>query len=559
MTSLEKLNVGIVGAAGRGRSFKAGLEAAGARIRAVCDIRADRLDGCARLLGADEKYSDYADMLEKSDIDAVVVGTPMQFHVPQSILALEKGLHVLSEVPAGVSIEECRKLVEACGRSNAVYMMAENCTYIKTNVLVKELARQGLFGQVYYAEGEYLHELKELNELTPWRRRWQTGIDGITYGTHSLGPILQWMPGDRVVRVCCEGSGKHYRDPRDEYYHQDTSVMLCKTARGALIKIRVDMVSDRPHAMTNYQLQGTDGVYESSRGGPCDRGKIWLRALSGEIRWHDLDALLALDELADKYLPEMWRRPPPEALRAGHGGGDYFEVLDFINAIQGKAPCPIGIHQAMDMTLPGLVSQQSIAEGGKWLPVPDSREWVTARPEAQLKMVWPERLLDRPPAPKLPNDYYLRGYTDMDESRYLALMKKAGFEGWNRERLTKVLKNVLPGGFFVVQHGPSGFIVAAAMAVDRPTEEHPRAGELGWVAGDPEHKGKGLGLAVSAAATARLIQAGYRHIYLLSDDWRLPAMKTYLKLGYEPVMYREDMADRWQKVLAKLGWRPKAG
>ena len=375
MAVLEQLNFGIVGAAGRGRAFKDALVANNARIRAVCDIRADKLDECAECLGADEKYTDYAEMLERSELDAVVVATPMRFHTSQSIAALEKGLHVISEVPAGVSIEECRDLVLACKKSEAVYMMGENCNYFISNVLVKELVRQGVFGDVYYAEGEYLHELKALNEITRWRRKWQTGIDGITYGTHSLGPILQWMPGDRVVRVCCEGSGRHYRDPRGEYYHQDTAIMLCKTAKGALIKIRVDMVSDRPDAMANYQLQGTDGVYESSRGESCDRGRIWFRALSEEIKWHDIDSLIADPKLAQKYLPDMWRNPPPEALRAGHGGGDYFEVLDFINAIRGKAPCPIGIHEAMDMTLPGLISQQSIAQGGAWLEVPDSRKW----------------------------------------------------------------------------------------------------------------------------------------------------------------------------------------
>lgn len=371
MPVLEKLNVGLVGAVGRGRSFAVGFEANGARIHAVCDVRADELERCARRLGADEKYTDYAEMLEKSDLDAVLIGTPMHLHVPQCIMALEKDLHVLSEVPAGVSVGECRDLVEACQRSGGIYMMAENYTYIRANVLVKELVRQGLFGQVYYAEGEYLHELKSLNEQTPWRRKWQTGIDGVTYGTHSLGPILQWMQGDRVLRVCCEGTGRHYRDPRGDPYHQDTSVMLCKTAKGALIKIRVDMVSDRPHAMTNYQLQGTDGAYESSRGGPGDADKVWLRALSEEMKWHDLDSV------TEKYMPQMWRNPPPEALRAGHGGGDYFEVLEFLNAIRGAAPCPVGIHEAMDMTLPGLVSQESIAQDGAWLAVPDSREWVS--------------------------------------------------------------------------------------------------------------------------------------------------------------------------------------
>ena len=211
--------------------------------------------------------------------------------------------------------------------------------------------------------------MKELNEVTVWRRKWQTGIAGVTYGTHSLGPILQWMPGDRVVRVCCEDAGRRYKDPRGEPYSQTTPIMLCKTARDALLKIRVDMVSDRPHAMTNYMLQGTDGAYESSRGGTGENDKIWLRELSEQIHWVDLDSLAA------RYLPEIWRDPPEEALRAGHGGGDFFEVMDFIQAITGQAPCPIGIHEAMDMTLPGLVSQESILQDGAWLDVPDSRTW----------------------------------------------------------------------------------------------------------------------------------------------------------------------------------------
>ena len=157
-------------------------------------------------------------------------------------------------------------------------MMAENYTYMQPNVIVRELVRRGLFGKAYFAEGEYLHELKELNEITVWRRKWQTGVNGITYGTHSLGPILQWMPGDRVTAVCCAGSGRHYRDPRGVAYGNEAAcVMLCRMASGALVKIRVDMLSNRPHAMANYQLQGTDGCYESARA-PGEKDRIWLRA-----------------------------------------------------------------------------------------------------------------------------------------------------------------------------------------------------------------------------------------------------------------------------------------
>lgn len=370
MSDIEKLNVGIVGAVGRGRSFKEAFEASGvARIHAVCDINEAQLGKAMETLGASEKYVHYGEMLDKSDLDAVVIGTPMPLHVPQAIEALKRGLHVLSEVPAGVSIEECRELVRVCNQSNAVYMMAENYIYMKSNILIRELVRKGLFGEVYYAEGEYLHELKELNEITKWRRRWQTGINGITYGTHSLGPILQWMPGDRVVRVSCVGSGHHYKDSRGDYYEQeDTCVMLAKTQKGRLIKIRVDMLSNRPHAMTNYSLQGTKGCYESARS-VLEMDKIWL-----EDKCKDMNTWMDLWELQE-YLPDIWRNPPEEAIRAGHGGGDYYVVLDFINSIVNNQPCPIGIHEAMDMTLPGLVSQESILREGEWLEVPDSREW----------------------------------------------------------------------------------------------------------------------------------------------------------------------------------------
>ena len=122
MAVVEQLNIGIVGAAGRGASFRAAFDAHPVtRIHAVCDIREEALAEAAERLGATESYTDYQEMIEQSEIDAVMIGTPMPLHVPQAIAALDRGLHVLSEVPAGVSIEECRELVQATRRSTALY------------------------------------------------------------------------------------------------------------------------------------------------------------------------------------------------------------------------------------------------------------------------------------------------------------------------------------------------------------------------------------------------------------------------------------------------------
>lgn len=372
MNVLRKINLGLVGVSGRGSSFKDICHALDAvRVHAVCDINETVRDQAAAALGAREKYHSYESMLEHSELDAVIIATPMYLHADQAIMALKRHLHVLSEVPAAVSLEECRRLVETCKQSRGVYMMAENANYFRQNVLVRELVRQGLFGQTYYAEGEYLHELKELNEQTAWRRQWQTGIDGITYGTHSLGPILEWMPDDRITRVCCAGSGHHARDRRGESYGaQDTGVMLCQMQSGGLVKIRVDMLSDRPEWLNNYyQLQGTDGCYESARA-EGEKNRIWLRTKDpNREKW------MELEELESDFLPAMWREVGDAAKKAGHGGSDYFEIVDFVAAVQNKRPVSIGIHQAMDMTIPGLVSQQSVKQDGSWFPVPNSRLW----------------------------------------------------------------------------------------------------------------------------------------------------------------------------------------
>ena len=300
----EQIAIGIIGAAGRGGNLLRVREGLDVYVRAVCDSRAEPLETAKKKLGAEQSFTDYRDMLDEVQLDAVIVGTPMPFHAVQAITALECGVSVLSEVPAAVSIKECQCLVRACRASAGTYMMAENYISMRQNQIVKELVTAGLFGTVYFGDGEYLHQLRSAPQYnpSPWRRRWQQGINGITYGTHSLGPLLSWMPGDRIARVSCAGTGHHYLDPGSRPYEaEDSSVMLGKMRSGGLVKVRVDMLSDRPHATHNYQLQGTDGCYESARAeGEHDR--IWVRERSSGTEWRNL-----LD-LADEFLPKCWKK-----------------------------------------------------------------------------------------------------------------------------------------------------------------------------------------------------------------------------------------------------------
>lgn len=369
---MHPITIGIVGLR-RGLFLPHVNRALGAfRVTALCDPDPEKIAAARQdpELAKVPAFEDFDDLLARGDMEAVLIASPMPLHAVQSAAALSRGLHVLSEVTAAVSVEQCRELAAAVRASRATYMFAENMNYDRHVMLVTELVRAGLFGETYYAEAEYIHELKQMQVDTPWRRRWHTGVNGIVYGTHSLGPVLCWLPGERLVSVCCAGSGHHHRDAEGQpFAMEDTCVMLGKTARGGLVKIRLDFQTDRPGGHY-FVLQGTDGSYESARA-EDERHKVWLRAQSTSPRaWTDLEALAA------DYLPAAWRAEADRAETAGHGGADYFLARDFARVVRGEISNPLDIHAALDQTLPGLISQQSIAQGGAWLEVPDSREWT---------------------------------------------------------------------------------------------------------------------------------------------------------------------------------------
>ena len=375
----DQINVGLVGAR-RGPSFVDGFRAIdGVDVTAICDINADFLATQANRFGIPNTFVEFDDMLE-SDVDLVVVASPMQLHVPQSVAALAAGKHVMSEVTASVSVEQCQELVaavEAAKPSGLKYMMSENFTYMKHNVLIKSMVNAGLFGDIYYAEGQYVDDIKELHynaDGSPtWRSRWHVGVNGCSYGTHSLGPPLEWFD-ERVNTVVCLGTGRH---TAPQHEAEDSTTMLCKTVSGALIDIRVDMLSNRPHNMAYYSLQGTKGCFEGARG-LGDRPKIWLDRFGGgsttrETIDTDPYEWRPLEDFEDEFLPEMWRNPPPEAIAASHGGTDYFIANDIIDAIRNDVAPRIDVYRALDFTMPGLMSQKSIALGGEPVKVPDFR------------------------------------------------------------------------------------------------------------------------------------------------------------------------------------------
>ena len=392
----KPIRLGVIGVGSRGTHHLRLALAAGIEIPAVCDIEQAHLD---RAIGIVEKarpghkpegYSkgpaDYRRMLQRDDLDAVLVATPMQDHGVMSIDAMRAGKHVLSEVAAAMTVDECWGLVRAREETGRIYMLAENCCYWQHTMMIQNMVEKGVFGDLTFAECGYVHDCRFINfapdgSLT-WRGEMARDWAGNLYPTHSLGPVAKWLGinrGDRMVSLVAmagKGAGLHdfavNRFPegnparKQQFKVGDSVNVLIRTAKGVMIDLRADMFSPRPHPRTTYHaLQGLKASYESRLDG------IWIDGRSKTRQWEPLD------DYAEEFDHPTWVEDRKKAEGTGHGGADYFCTQAFWNCLRGGDPAPVDVYDAAAWSSIIPLSHKSIVEGGTPQEIPDftGGEW----------------------------------------------------------------------------------------------------------------------------------------------------------------------------------------
>jgi mycothiol synthase len=154
------------------------------------------------------------------------------------------------------------------------------------------------------------------------------------------------------------------------------------------------------------------------------------------------------------------------------------------------------------------------------------------------------------PALALPMGYVLRPYQEGDGPSAAETLQQAFEVPWDEAKvLSELAANDFVKTMFVIVF--EGKVVATASAAYG--DNHPGSGYVHWVATHPAHAGKGLGYWASLATLHKFRELGYKDAVLNTDDFRFPAIKTYLKLGFQPEHIHESHPERWAKVLAQLG------
>jgi predicted dehydrogenase len=430
---MSTVRVGFIGVGERGYGHvKHCCHIEGVEIKAICDIHQDVLDKSSKYvieqgLTAPDQYTgsdlSYKDMLSRQDIDIVIISTPWRWHTPMSVDAMESGKHAFVEVPAATTVEECWQLVDTAERTQKNCMMMENVCYGRDELMVLNMARQGLFGELLHGEAAYIHELrwqmKETDRKTgSWRTYWHAKTQGNLYPTHGLGPVSQYMNinrGDRFDYLTSTSSAalgrkvyaqrefpaSHQRNQLN-YINGDMNTTVIKTKLGRSIMVQHDTTTPRPYSRHNY-IQGTNGAFS---GFP---NKIAIESPPKNIKqqyesehqqtlkqWQDAGkkgrkpsppSFHHWDHQIDKWQAEfdhpLWVRMGDAAEKnGGHGGMDFLMLWRMIYCLRQGEALDQDVYDAAAWSVIAPLSADSVTDRSNSKDIPDFTRgvWQTAKP-----------------------------------------------------------------------------------------------------------------------------------------------------------------------------------
>lgn len=387
----DTVRIGLIGVGGRGGSLIQNFGACpGVSIAALCDVVKEKLERAqARIARTGrQNYAPalydagdhaYEQLVKRDDIDLVLIATPWKWHVPMAVAAMKAGKHVATEVPAALTIEDCWTLVNTSEATQRHCTMLENCNYGYNELLVLNMVREGMLGELTHGGAAYNHDLRSILFSNQgeglWRRFEHFTRNGNLYPTHGLGPVANYMDigrGDRfeylVSMSTPAASLAAYRkakvpadDPKQKetYRNGDLNISLVHTAKGRVITLEHNTSSPQPYDRINL-IAGTKGIF---RDYPA---RIYI---DGEGK---ADEFGPLDPYKERFEHRWWKETGELARKlGGHGGMDFVMAYRLVECIrEGTAP-DMDVYDAASLSAPGPLSEQSVAKGSAPVAFPD--------------------------------------------------------------------------------------------------------------------------------------------------------------------------------------------
>lgn len=203
MVGMDKVRIGIIGLGGRGNGFaRMFKEHPEAEVVGVAERNPERARRARKNLGVRfDIYEDYEDLLDRDDVDAIVVTTPDYLHREHAVSALEAGKHTLVDKPIATSVPDGLAILEEAHRSERVLCMGFNLRYVPVIAEAKRVIAEGRIGRPFFAlASEYYCGGRTY--MSRWNRlRKYSGGLFLHKGSHDFD-ILNWFNEPaRPIRV----------------------------------------------------------------------------------------------------------------------------------------------------------------------------------------------------------------------------------------------------------------------------------------------------------------------------------------------------------------------
>lgn len=394
------VRLGFVGVGSRGTAMlQAALMLEGVEIVAVSDIVPERVERAQKLVmeagqAKPKGYTgaeDYKKIADLANVDGVFTATPWSLHTPVMVAAMKGGKYGGTEMPACDGYDEAWELVETAEQTGMHCMLLENYAYIRNVMMVLNMVRHGLFGELTHCETGYQHDVRyasvgENGELL-WRvHERYLNHTGNRYPTHAIGPVAQWIDINRgnkfeyLVSMSSRSLGlKHYiaknygadhPNAKRQYKAGDVNCTLIQTANGITVTLYYDSLSPRP-ADFIYRIQGTKGIYSGTL------NKIYLEDISPvPNKWEDIE------KYVQEYDHPLWKKHGDIAVKTGHGGSDYLCMRDFVEAVRHQTAVPIDVYDAATWSIITKLTEESVLSKSKPVDFPDftRSKWLERKP-----------------------------------------------------------------------------------------------------------------------------------------------------------------------------------
>jgi predicted dehydrogenase len=330
------VRIGVVGVGGIGMlHLETYKQVKGVEVVAVADAEGARAHSAAEQHGVPHAFTDYGDLLDMEEIDAISICTPNHCHAPISIAALQAGKHVLTEKPMTTNAREAVKVLAAVREAKRVFMVAMVSRFRVDSQIIKQMIEKGEFGDIYFARAQ---EIRRAGIPRGWFRQKERSAGGPVYdiGVHSLD-LLWWLMGKpepaRVAAAIYDRIGRRgigygdwgVGDPNTKVEVEDLATALLRFQNGSTIGLTVSWAGNVDPQGPRAELFGTEA------GATLQPTKVSRRVHEKAV---DMSIGVAKD---DPYLTEIKHfihciRTGAEPMSTGEDGLIVMKMLDAIYA-----------------------------------------------------------------------------------------------------------------------------------------------------------------------------------------------------------------------------------